>query len=71
MRAGISHKEDLIMNTVDVIFIVDNSGSMSGLEKDTLGGFNSVLQQQKQLDANLLRPSYLTVNITTCTNENH
>lgn len=39
------------MNTVDVIFIVDNSGSMSGLEKDTLGGFNSVLQQQKQLDA--------------------
>lgn len=40
------------MNTVDVIFIVDNIGSMSGLEKDTLGGFNSVLQQQKQLDAN-------------------
>lgn len=39
------------MKTVDVIFIVDNSGSMSGLEKDTLGGFNSVLQQQKQLDA--------------------
>lgn len=39
------------MNTIDVIFIVDNSGSMSGLEKDTLGGFNSVLQQQKQLDA--------------------
>lgn len=52
MRAGISHKEDLIMNTVDVIFIVDNSGSMSGLEQDTLGGFNSVLQQQKQLDTN-------------------
>lgn len=40
------------MNIVDVIFIIDNSGSMSGLEKDTLGGFNSVLQQQKQLDAN-------------------
>lgn len=39
------------MNTIDVIFIVDNSGSMSGLEKDTLGGFNSVLQQQKQFDA--------------------
>lgn len=38
------------MNTIDVIFIVDNSGSMHGLEKDTLGGFNSVLQQQKQLD---------------------
>lgn len=38
------------MKTIDVIFIVDNSGSMSGLEKDTLGGFNAVLQQQKQLD---------------------
>lgn len=38
------------MNAVDVIFIIDNSGSMSGLEKDTLGGFNSVLQQQKQLN---------------------
>ena len=27
----------------EVVFILDRSGSMNGLEKDTIGGFNSVL----------------------------
>ena len=31
-----------------VIFILDRSGSMSGLEKDTIGGFNSMIEQQKE-----------------------
>ncbi len=32
----------------ELIFILDRSGSMAGLEKDTIGGFNSMIQ--KQLD---------------------
>lgn len=32
----------------DVVFILDRSGSMSGLEKDTIGGFNSMLEKQKK-----------------------
>lgn len=33
--------------TVEVVFILDRSGSMSGLERDTIGGFNSMLKRQK------------------------
>ncbi len=32
----------------ELIFILDKSGSMSGLEKDTIGGFNSMLLKQKE-----------------------
>ncbi len=31
----------------EVVFILDRSGSMNGLEKDTIGGFNSMLQKQR------------------------
>ena len=34
-------------NVTELVFIVDKSGSMAGLEKDTIGGFNSMLQKQK------------------------
>ncbi len=32
----------------EIVFILDRSGSMSGLEKDTIGGFNSTIDKQKQ-----------------------
>lgn len=32
----------------ELVFILDRSGSMSGLEKDTIGGFNSLLNRQKE-----------------------
>jgi uncharacterized protein YegL len=32
----------------EVVFILDRSGSMYGLEKDTIGGYNSFLQKQKE-----------------------
>ena len=32
----------------ELVFILDRSGSMSGLEKDTIGGFNSLIEKQKQ-----------------------
>ena len=37
-------KKDL----TEVVFILDKSGSMSGLEKDTIGGFNSLIEKQKK-----------------------
>ena len=39
-------KKDL----TELVFILDKSGSMSGLEKDTIGGFNSMLQKQRAVD---------------------
>ena len=32
----------------ELVFILDRSGSMYGLEQDTIGGFNSMLEKQKQ-----------------------
>ena len=32
----------------ELVFILDCSGSMAGLETDTIGGFNSMLAQQKK-----------------------
>ena len=38
----------------ELVFILDRSGSMSGLEKDTIGGFNSMIEKQKQEDGQAL-----------------
>ena len=32
----------------EIVFILDKSGSMSGYEKDTIGGFNSTIEKQKK-----------------------
>ncbi|MCR5250059.1 MAG: VWA domain-containing protein [Lachnospiraceae bacterium] len=32
----------------EVVFILDRSGSMSGLERDTIGGFNSMIEKQRK-----------------------
>ena len=34
----------------EIVFILDKSGSMSGLESDTIGGFNSMLKKQRKED---------------------
>ena len=34
-------------NLTELVFILDRSGSMAGLEDDTIGGFNSMLEKQK------------------------
>ena len=34
-------------NITEMVFILDRSGSMAGLEKDTIGGFNSLIEKQK------------------------
>lgn len=37
-------------NTTELVFILDRSGSMAGLEADTIGGFNSMIEKQKKQD---------------------
>jgi len=34
-------------NLTELVFILDRSGSMAGLESDTIGGFNAMLEKQK------------------------
>ena len=34
----------------ELVFIIDRSGSMAGLESDTIGGFNGLLEKQKKED---------------------
>lgn len=36
------------MKKTELVFILDRSGSMSGLEEDTIGGYNSMLSKQKK-----------------------
>ena len=35
-------------NLTELVFILDRSGSMSGLESDTIGGFNSMIAKQQK-----------------------
>lgn len=37
-------------NITELVFILDRSGSMAGLESDTIGGFNSLIEKQKKQD---------------------
>ncbi len=43
-------KKDL----TEVIFILDRSGSMAGLEDDTIGGYNGMIKKQKALDGDVI-----------------
>lgn len=37
-------------NTLELVFILDRSGSMNGLEADTIGGYNALINKQKAID---------------------
>lgn len=41
-------------NTTEMVFILDRSGSMSGLESDTIGGFNGMIEKQKKEEGTAL-----------------
>ena len=41
-------------NLTELVFILDRSGSMSGLEADTIGGFNSLISKQKKEEGEAL-----------------
>ena len=37
-------------NCTELVFILDRSGSMAGLESDTIGGFNAMIEKQKKTE---------------------
>ena len=45
-------------------FILDRSGSMNGLERDTIGGFNSMIEQQKKAEGEALISTVLFDNVS-------
>ena len=47
-------KDERRIGRTEVVFIMDRSGSMSGLEADTIGGFNSMLERQKKEDGEII-----------------
>ena len=52
-------------NLTEMVFILDKSGSMAGLEADTIGGFNSMIQRQKQAEGEALVSTVLFANSST------
>ena len=49
-------------NLTEIIFILDRSGSMQGLEKDTIGGFNYLIEKQKKVEGDALISTVLFAN---------
>lgn len=47
MKEGDKMKNKTRDNEMDVVFLLDRSGSMSGIEKDTIGGYNSYIDSQR------------------------
>ena len=48
----------------ELVFILDRSGSMSGLEGDTIGGFNSLVEKQKKEEGPCLVSTVLFDNVS-------
>ena len=51
-------------NITELVFILDRSGSMSGLESDTVGGFNSMIEKQKKEDGECYVSTVLFDNVS-------
>jgi len=49
-------------NLTEMVFILDCSGSMAGLEADTIGGFNGMIERQKKADGEALVSTVLFSN---------
>ena len=49
-------------NLTEMVFILDRSGSMQGLEKDTIGGFNSMIEKQRREEGEALVSTVLFAN---------
>ncbi len=52
-------------NLTEMVFILDKSGSMAGLEADTIGGFNGMIERQKQTEGEALVSTVLFSNSST------
>lgn len=51
-------------NLTELVFILDRSGSMSGLESDTIGGFNAMIAKQKKEDGEAYVSTVLFDNVS-------
>ena len=51
-------------NTTELVFILDRSGSMAGLESDTIGGFNAMIEKQKKQDGECCVSTVLFDNVS-------
>lgn len=51
-------------NLTELVFILDRSGSMSGLESDTIGGFNAMIAKQKKEDGEAYVSTILFDNVS-------
>ena len=51
-------------NLTEIVFILDRSGSMAGLEEDTIGGFNAMIEKQKKEDGEAYISTVLFDNIS-------
>lgn len=49
----------------EMVFIIDRSGSMAGMETDTIGGFNAMIEKQKQLEGTCYVATVLFANEST------
>ncbi|MCH5204671.1 MAG: VWA domain-containing protein [Oscillospiraceae bacterium] len=51
-------------NITELVFILDRSGSMAGLESDTIGGFNSLIEKQRKQNAECYVSTVLFNNVS-------
>ena len=51
-------------NITELVFIIDRSGSMSGFEADTIGGFNATIERQKEGDGKAFVSTVLFNNVS-------
>ncbi|MCH5191297.1 MAG: hypothetical protein J1F23_03945 [Oscillospiraceae bacterium] len=51
-------------NITELVFILDRSGSMAGLESDTIGGFNSLIEKQRKQDGECYVSTILFDNVS-------
>lgn len=51
-------------NITELVFILDRSGSMAGLESDTIGGFNAMIEKQRKQDGECYVSTVLFDNVS-------
>ena len=57
-------REKIKNGITELVFILDRSGSMAGLESDTIGGFNAMIEKQKKQDGECYVSTVLFDNIS-------
>ena len=51
-------------NLTEIVFILDRSGSMAGLERDTIGGFNAMIEKQRREEGDAIISTVLFDNFS-------